>query len=248
MKTLIASLIALSLAACGGGGGAPDLSAPADPTPVATPTPTPTPAPVPFVAPVVQAATKATHLLIFGDSTMAFGGYSDQPDSVYLSELAALPVDNFAISGTTIFEMLYGTVAYTQPMPTTLSASSADLVIENYGINDTLAQKGETLAQYTYNLGRFVDDVRAAGKVPVLEEPNPTCGTGGMYDALVLEVDAINRVAAEKGVMVVHQFYAIQQIPGWCSMYEQYGVHPLTALTKIKAQNEYDQLKAAGYL
>lgn len=141
-----------------------------------------------------------------------------------------------------------GTGVYTTTLATDLASIPAQYVLENFGINDSNVVVGpETPTQFQQCLEQFVDTVRAAGKTPILEEPNPIAPSSvdPVVYASVLPsyVAVINAVAAEKGVPLIQQFQPIQQIQGWQSMLSD-GVHPSPSLYAVKAQREADAMAA----
>jgi lysophospholipase L1-like esterase len=103
-------------------------------------------------------------------------------------------------------------------------------VIENFGINDAYLP----VEDYRANLREFVDTVRASGKLPVLEEPNPVCSGHENLDRLVA---ILNEVAREKAVPLVQQYAAIKALPDWQAMLPD-CVHPGDALYAVKAARE----------
>ncbi len=137
-------------------------------------------------------------------------------------------------SGANLDMELNGTGNYSTPLATRPALSRARIVIENFGINDAYLPADA----YRANLVRFVDVVRAGGKLPVLEEPNPVCLGHETLDALV---GILNEVAREKNVPLVMQYDAIKALPGWQSMLTDCA-HPDDALYAFKAAREADVL------
>lgn len=137
-------------------------------------------------------------------------------------------------SGANLNFELQGTNNYSTPLSSRLAASRARIVVENFGINDAYLP-AET---YRANLIQFVDTVRASGKLPVLEEPNPVCVGHEELDQLV---GILNQVAVEKAVLLVKQYDAIKALPGWQSMLTD-CVHPNDALYAFKAGRESEAL------
>lgn len=138
------------------------------------------------------------------------------------------------VSGAKLDDELKGINKYTTPLSLRLAASRARIVVENFGINDTLLS-AET---YRANLIQFVDTVRASGKLPVLEEPNPVCAGNGTLDQLVAILD---QVAVEKAVPLVKQYDAVKALPNWQAMLTD-CVHPNDALYAFKAGREAEAL------
>ena len=137
-------------------------------------------------------------------------------------------------SGANLNFELRGTDNYSTPLSARLAASRARIVIENFGINDAYLP----LETYRANLILFVDTVRASGKLPVLEEPNPVCVGHETLDQLVGILDT---VARDKAVPLVKQYDAIKALPGWQSMLTD-CVHPDDALYAFKAGREAEAL------
>lgn len=223
MKALTALSLAFLLAACGGGGGSSTPAAPAAPQP---------PKPV-----LIDAQ---------GDSTMC--GYNGlvcdlvaAPPAVLQGLLQAkmgpdVHVTNNGRPGATLSYDLYGFAGYyTTPIATRLATSGAQIVIENFALNDAVHS---IPSQYRIDLGLWVDTVRAMGKTPVLEEPNPATFESPVLDSLVAIIDD---VAKEKNVALVQQYQYIKSLPNYASLYVD-GIHPGAQLYAIKAQREADVL------
>jgi lysophospholipase L1-like esterase len=137
-------------------------------------------------------------------------------------------------SGANLNYELQGTNNYSTPLSSRLAASRARIVIENFGINDAYLP-AET---YRANLIQFVDTVRASGRLPVLEEPNPVCVGHETLDQLV---GILNQVANDKAVPLVKQYDAVKALPGWQAMLTD-CVHPNDALYAFKAGREAEAL------
>ncbi|KLU27800.1 hypothetical protein EOS_02475 [Caballeronia mineralivorans PML1(12)] len=82
---------------------------------------------------------------------------------------------------------------------------------------------------------------KAAGKIPVLEEPNPMCAPA------VVNMPAYKgpmaKLAAQRGVLLIKQYDYILSLPNWQSMLFD-CIHPTAAMYAIKAQREADQISA----
>lgn len=214
--------LCIALSACGGGGGGSSSA------PVAA-------VPVPPKTVVVSAE---------GDSTM-FGlqvvnGAAVQSSNnapVELQKLLGSPVINNGVSATTVCERLSGTVPYKTSLATEIASQDAQIYIGNWAINDSSGASdiGEPLATYQSCLVEFVTQVRAAGKVVVLEEPNPVVNP--RFANLPQYVAAIDYVATQMNVPLVRQYDYIQTLPNWQSMLTD-GVHPDDPLYLVKAQQE----------
>jgi len=129
---------------------------------------------------------------------------------------------------------LQGTDNYATPLRERLAVSRARIVIGNFGINDAFLPS----AEYRSNLAQFVDTVRASGKLPVLEEPNPVCVGHQTLDELVA---ILNEVARAKAVPLVKQYDAIKALPNWQALLTD-CVHPGDQLYAFKAAREAEAL------
>jgi lysophospholipase L1-like esterase len=142
----------------------------------------------------------------------------------------AVTVNGYGSPGANLRFELRGTDNYATPLRERLALSRAQIVIENFGINDAYLPAEE----YRSNLREFVDTVRASGKLPVLEEPNPVCTGHENLDQLV---GILNEVAREKVVPLVKQYDAVKALPNWQAMVPD-CVHPGDALYAFKAARE----------
>jgi lysophospholipase L1-like esterase len=147
---------------------------------------------------------------------------------------AGITVNGHGSPGANLRVELAGTDNYSTPLQARLAVSRAQIVIENFGINDAYLPAEE----YRGNLVRFVDTVRAGGKLPVLEEPNPVCVGHETLDELVA---ILNQVAREKAVPLVKQYDAIKALPNWQALLTD-CVHPGDELYAFKAAREAEVL------
>lgn len=145
-----------------------------------------------------------------------------------------ITVNGYGSPGANLRVELQGTDNYATPLRDRLALSRAQIVIENFGINDAWLPAEE----YRSNLRQFVDTVRASGKLPVLEEPNPVCAGHDTLDQLV---GILNEVAREKAVPLVKQYDAIRALPNWQAMLPD-CVHPDDKLYAFKAAREAEVL------
>jgi lysophospholipase L1-like esterase len=156
---------------------------------------------------------------------------------------SSVTVKNYAIGGTTVCQRVNGVSPYKAPLSADLSADPSQIVIGNWAINDSSDQSTESPTQYQQCWEQFVDVVRAAGKTPMMEEPNPVVGATfsptdpAVYQNLPNYLSIMRAVAQSKGVSLVQQYDYIQTLPGWPTMLTD-GVHPGDALYAIKAQRE----------
>lgn len=114
-----------------------------------------------------------------------------------------------------------------------IKTSAASVVLDNHAINDALG--GESLADYRQYLAQWIAAVRAAGKTPVLEEPNPVCD--GDHPQLAAYVVAMNDAAAQFNVPIIKQFDYIQSLPNWQS-HMNACFYPDEWMLQIKAQRQ----------
>lgn len=215
--------VSVALTACGGGGG----SSSADSASKQMSTP----------------AQIAVSIDAEGDSTMyglesINGTFVQSPQPVPALVQASLraqfginiTVENKGSPGANLRFELQGTDNYSSPLATRLAADSSQVVLENFGINDSFLSEDE----FRSNLVQFIVAVRAAGKTPVLEEPNPVCQGHETLDQLVA---VLGDVAAQNNVVLIKQYDYIKSLPNWQSLLTD-CVHPSDALYAIKAQRE----------
>lgn len=218
-----------TLSACGGGGGSGNPPRP----PLVTPKPV-----------VIDAQ---------GDSTMWGATTVDgtvvqanpTPPELLQADLQqalgsgyGVAVLNHGVPRSQACQRMNGTAVYTTTLADDLKSSPAQYVLENFGINDSNSVVAEeSVTQFQQCLELFVDAVRAAGKTPILEEPNPVSDDVPYATVLPNYVAVVDAVAQEKGASLIQQFRAIQAIPGWQTLLSD-GVHPTPALYAIKAARE----------
>ncbi|MCA8389266.1 SGNH/GDSL hydrolase family protein [Burkholderia multivorans] len=230
INSIVAStVLACTIAACGGGGdGQPTVLQQKSP-PVTTNTP------------------RAIIIDEQGDSTMLGAekigdGYRQAPDNEPATVQAILrtrlgpqiSVHNNGVSGALISQRLNGTAPYNAPY----APGDAQIVVGNWALNEAFNPNIETPEQFRQFLVQFVNEVRAAGKIAILEEPNPSTETMSLGSY----VAAIDSVAIEMNVPLVKQYDYILSLPNWQSMLSD-GTHPTNELYKIKAQRQADVLE-----
>lgn len=141
-------------------------------------------------------------------------------------------VQNNGVGGSILNGQLNG--GHFLPLATRLATSPAGIVLENSGLNEGRA----TRAQLRIDLNDWVDTVRAFGKIPVIEEPNPSSYPNPVLDEIVAIIDD---VAAQRNVVLIKQYDYIKSLPNYQAMLPD-GIHPTPELYAIKAQREYDVL------
>ncbi|WGS43715.1 SGNH/GDSL hydrolase family protein [Burkholderia sp. JSH-S8] len=260
MKNRITALAAgtalvFSLCACGGGGD----NAPSSPT---------TSGSVPAPA---SAAKPKTHIVIYagGDSTNS----GENPDSstrqtapstghpvigrAIRSPAQLLQADfdktlgagvvtviDGSIPGSTLAADLQGTAPVPTPLATRLAQlpTPADIVITNSQINDQYLLR-ETPDQYRSWLQQWAQTVKAAGAVPVLEEPNPICRPE--FDIPITDefVATMRAFAATQGLTVLPTYDAFKLYPAWnLKLISSDCVHPDDAGYAFKESNYFPSL------
>jgi lysophospholipase L1-like esterase len=173
------------------------------------------------------------------------GDYVANVQAMLQQEFGDVTVENRSVSATTLRDALTGANGYGAPLAAYLATSNASWVLENYGINDL---RTETPDSYRALLVQFIETVRATGKIPVLEEPNPLCHpatapqnieeTDANGQTMAAYVDVIDEVAAQYGIPLVRQYKPILALPNWCALISDGWAHPSPQLYQIKAANE----------
>jgi lysophospholipase L1-like esterase len=121
---------------------------------------------------------------------------------------------------------------YTTPLATRLATDPSKIVTGTFGINDAT---NFTVDEYGEGLIEFINIVRQAGKIPVLIEPNPTCGTAA--PKLAQYVSTMDSVAAGQNVLLVKQWAYIQTLPDWQSFLLD-CTHPNDGLYALEASRD----------
>lgn len=176
-----------------------------------------------FMETVVAAleAGTATRIATFGDSTMwganpaSLGTQVATPPYLELQNFvnaflgnSACTVVNYAISGTTLAQMLAGTDGSGLTFAARVAAEAAPVIYCNHGVNDAFGANQTTAAVYRAGLIAFVRIVRIAGKTPVLVTPHPCLTIGGFGSQARAENTArfaniMRSVAQQHGVILV---------------------------------------------
>jgi hypothetical protein len=211
---------------------------------------------VPASAPpaVTPPAPKAVLVDIYGDDSMmgitgssfSFPQVTQQTEPADSQALLraqfgdGVAIANHASGGTasSLVNMMNGMDGGGLPFAQRIAPSKSAVVLTNHAINDDLVQ---SLGPYSDALVAWVQAVRAAGKIPVLEEPNPVCDSNHPY--LANYVSVMDNVAAQYGVPLVTQYAYLQGIPNYCSHLSN-GLYPDDAILAMKAQREAAVLAA----
>lgn len=143
-------------------------------------------------------------------------------------------VSNLAEGGTasTIVNMMNGVDGGGPPFAQRVLTSKAQIVLDSHAVNDDL---GQSLGPYTDALIAFVQSVRAAGKIPVLEEPNPVCDD--QHPNFQNYVSTVDSVAAAYNVPLVSQYSQLLTVPNLCAHFTG-GIFPDNTILAMKAQRE----------
>lgn len=225
-KGLCVSVLGMFVMACSGCGGGGGGSSP---------------------APVTQSAPAAKKVITIdaeGDST--FVGAHEINGTVFISENnppallqkklgGSATVINNGKGGADVTQALGGIAPrYVDTLATRLASDGAQIVISNFAINDSIRLSQE---EYRNGLISWVNAVRNMGRLPILEEPNPTCASN--ITRLDEYVGILRDVSAQQNVTLIAQYDYIKTLPNWQSMLWD-CIHPRDSMYEIKAQREYD--------
>lgn len=170
---------------------------------------------------ILQSGT-TLNIKCFGDSTM-WGAMANNvanqsvnnPPKMLKEALLNLSgvtnnVVNYAISGSTLYDMLRGTDGSGKTYQQRLAESPCDVVYCNHGINDN--QTGKDILQYRKDLISFIKISRLNNATPVLVTPNPQTtiqlGTPKKSKSFPLFVEVMRSVAKNMSVDIVdNNFY-----------------------------------------
>ncbi|WP_321785082.1 SGNH/GDSL hydrolase family protein [Burkholderia pyrrocinia] len=140
-------------------------------------------------------------------------------------------------SGATIRDAVLGQNGFASPLAQVLASDPNRIILENFGINDSVQYSTDEFRQY---LIEFITIAQRAGKLVILETPQPTCdmATGKPWDNKNASV--VIQVAGQMGLSVIDQYSYIQTLPDWCASYMGDGTHPKDdRLYAVKSAFEY---------
>lgn len=146
-------------------------------------------------------------------------------------------VSNQGVKGSTLAQLLQGSDGQHLTWLQVVANSKAQIVLENFGVNDVLPYENEPPADFQANLIQWLTVARSNGKLPIIEEPNPVCNDPTRSAALDQYVTIIDNVATQYNVPLVKQYAQINGILNWQAMLPD-CIHPSDALYKLKEQNE----------
>lgn len=216
-------------------------------TPVAASTPDAASTPAAQSAP---ASTPVVQIDVYGDdgiagfTTNSFGMVSmvTPSEQQTLQELlrtqfndTGITVASHATGGTSssLQNEMLGMDGNGPPFSDRIKQSPASIVIESHARNDALG--GETVSDYRQYLAAWVVAVRAAGKIPVLEESGPVCDSE--HPQLAAYVQAMDEAAAQFSVPIITQYAYISGLSNW-QAHMASCLYPDSYLLQIKAQRE----------
>jgi acyl-CoA thioesterase I len=233
------NLVFLAVAALSGCGGSSD--------PVSTPATTAQAGAASAASNAASApvASKPVTIDAEGDSTMKGAIFSNgtyifaampapavaQQQLIQKLGVEGITIENNSVVGETVGEDISGWAGIA-PLATRLAVDQSQIVIENYGMNDSIETDVQT---YHDNLVAWIAVVKQAGKIPVLEEPNPS--SLSYYTQLPAFAAMVDQVGYEQQVLVIQQYNYILSLTNWQSMLTD-GIHPDQALYTIKGQRE----------
>lgn len=143
-------------------------------------------------------------------------------------------MSNQGVAGTILANLITGTDGKHLPWQQQMASSKAQVVVLNHGLNDAKNGIGESTEEYRVLLGQFVTMARWSGKIPVFDEPNPSCDP--LRAKLPEYVAVMQDVAKSMQVPIALQYAPISAMPNWQSYVAKGCVHPNTALYAIKAE------------
>lgn len=146
---------------------------------------------------------------------------------------------NKGVSQTCAISLLNGD-ATTPKWADRVKESKANIVTFNYGMNDAWACQ-RSPDQFLSDVQQLLDITLAAGKQPVLIEPNPS--SIPMKSILETYVGALNLAAEQRKVPIIQHFKIWKQLPNWEGMLSD-GIHPNAMGYELKGTIEYQVLEA----
>jgi lysophospholipase L1-like esterase len=149
---------------------------------------------------------------------------------------ARVIVQNNGVPGATIVDRERGINGYGQPYSQWVATSPAHIVIVNFALNDADNHVKEPPAAFRAHLMRFIEESRGAGRIVVLEEPNPV--DYAVNRTIVPQyVAVVDELAKRYGLALVRQYAVIGAMHDWRSLLID-GVHPTDALYRLKAERQ----------
>lgn len=145
-------------------------------------------------------------------------------------------VVNDGVGGTMATQLRDGTGPGRKgPWQERLTASNAQIVTINYGINEVM--HNQTPEQFYQAETDLVKTAQSLGKLPVLQTSNPM--PDGRLNARLADMAAMTRrVAAEQQVPLVDHYADISAMADWKAHMSD-GAHPKPELYRVKAQQDF---------
>ena len=181
-------------------------------------------------------------IAMYGDSTTAgwsWNGTSyvilaeNEPaivQSLLRATCPSVTVVNKGVVGASLDNLLAGTGGYTQPWTQEMADSPANIVVFNFGINDS-HETDMTVQKFDAEVRETISIGQAVGKLMVIETSNPiTQNSDALFPQLVADEQL---VAQQLQVAIIDQFAYLSKLD-WSS-YLSDGVHPTAAGYALKA-------------
>ena len=150
-------------------------------------------------------------------------------------------VQNNSVPGATLVDRERGMHGYGQPYSRWVTTSPAHIVIVNFALNDADNHIKEPPAAFRAQLMRFIEESRNAGRIVVLEEPNPV--DYALNRTVVPQyVAVVDELAKRYGLALVRQYAPIGARRDWRSLLID-GVHPTDTLYKLKAERQREVIE-----
>jgi lysophospholipase L1-like esterase len=142
------------------------------------------------------------------------------------------------VAGTTLADLLNGTNGVSMPWAQRVAQSTANVVSIKDGINDAY-YPATTPAVFADQLTQAITVARAAGKIVVLETPNPLNNdhSAELAQLISAEVDVANKLS----VPIIDNFAHFADPSNW-NQYLSDGMHPTEAGYEIEGQNSFDTI------
>lgn len=193
-------------------------------------------------SPTSSAHVPVVDVAMFGDSTQA--GYSalspvPTPPAAAVQRLlqqAGLnaAVTSYGVPGSQLYQLLNGADGTGLTWSQKLASTSAAVIVDNHGINDSWLGIETPLEDYRASLVAMVEQAKAHGKVMVLETPNPIVpaaqGLRMNLPAHEAKVQAMRDVAAATGTVLCDVNQAIKDRGLVTLEWIADGVHPTQPL------------------
>jgi acyl-CoA thioesterase I len=145
-------------------------------------------------------------------------------------------VQNNGVPGATLADREKGNNGYRQTYAQWVTSSPAHIVIVNFALNDADNHVKEPPAAFRAHLMRFIEESQGAGRIVVLEEPNPV--DYAVNKTIVPRyVAVVDEMAKHYRLALIRQYAYIGAMHDWRALLID-GVHPTDALYRIKAERQ----------